>query len=116
MMALGTPRMITVPRIPTASVRKPETRPPMKPPMKKMYSVDMAVPMPRRRYGTTACSTGPTIANADAVSTACGTLRIQNQVGLCTLNCSGVSSADGRISRPTSASALAGSSRYLRSK
>ena len=35
-VASGTPRMITVPRIPTVSVRKPETRPPMKPPMKKM--------------------------------------------------------------------------------
>ena len=56
--------MITVPRTPIASVRKPATRPPMKPPMKKMYIVDIAVPMPRSRYGTTACSTGPTIANA----------------------------------------------------
>ena len=98
MMALGTPRKITVPRIPMASVRKPDTRPPMKPPMKKMYRVDMAVPMPRSRYGTTAWSTGPTIANADAVNTACGIFKIQNQVELCTLNCSGVSSADGRIS------------------
>ena len=39
--------------------------------------------MPRSRYGTTAWRTGPTIANADAVSTACGTFRIQNQVVLC---------------------------------
>ena len=72
--------------------------------------------MPRNRYGTTAWSTGPTIANAEAVSTACGTFRIQNQVVLCTLNCSGVSSADGRMSAPTRASALAGSTRYFLSK
>ena len=49
MIALGTPRKITVPRTPMASVRKPDTRPPMKPPMKKMYNVDIAVPMPRSR-------------------------------------------------------------------
>ena len=49
MIALGTPRTITVPRMPMASVRKPDTTPPMKPPMKKMYIVAMAVPMPRRR-------------------------------------------------------------------
>ena len=36
MIALGTPRKMTVARTPTASVRKPDTRPPMKPPMKKM--------------------------------------------------------------------------------
>ena len=36
MIALGTPSAITVPRTPMASVRKPDTRPPMNPPMKKM--------------------------------------------------------------------------------
>ena len=42
-----------------------------------------------------------------------------NAIGRGTLlveNCSGVNSADGRINRPTSTSALAGSLRYVRSK
>ena len=43
-------------------------------------SCAIAVPMPRNRYGTTACSTGPVIANAEVVSTACGMPRIQNHV------------------------------------
>jgi len=42
--------------------------------------------------------------------------RIQNQVVLCTEYWSGVKSADGRISAPTMARALAGFTRYTRSK
>ena len=49
MMLVGTPRAMTVPRTPIASVKKPEMTPPPKPPMKKMYMVDIAVPMPRSR-------------------------------------------------------------------
>ena len=56
------------------------------------------------------------MANADAVSTACGIFRIQNQVVLCTLNCSGVSSADGRIERPDQRERLGRVLRYTRSK
>ena len=56
------------------------------------------------------------MAKAEVVNTACGILRIQNQVLLCTLNWSGVRSADGRMSAPTNASALAGSWRYFVSK
>ena len=66
--------------------------------MKKMYIVDIAVPMPRSRYGTTAWSTGPTIANAHVVSTACGMPKMTNSALLVVENCSGVKSADGRIS------------------
>ena len=108
MMLVGTPIAMTVPRMPIALVKKPERIPPRNPPMKKMYIVAIAVPMPRSRYGTTACSTGPVIANAEVVSTACGMPRIQNAVELCTEYWSGVKSADGRISAPTIASALAG--------
>ena len=39
MMLVGTPRMSTVPRTPTALVKKPARTPPPKPPMKKMYIV-----------------------------------------------------------------------------
>ena len=53
-----------------------------------------------------------TIANAHVVSTACGMLQMTNHVALCVENCSGVKSADGRISMPTSTSALAGFLRY----
>jgi len=49
MMLVGTPSAITVPRMPMASVKKPERTPPRKPPMKKMYIVAIAVPMPRSR-------------------------------------------------------------------
>ena len=51
MMLVGTPSAMTVPRIPIALVKKPESTPPRKPPMKKMYIVAIAVPMPRSRYG-----------------------------------------------------------------
>ena len=72
--------------------------------------------MPRSRYGTTAHSTGPTIANAQVVSTACGMSNRTNSTSLCVENRSGVNSPDGRISMPTIASALAGFWRYTRSK
>ncbi len=58
MMLVGTPSAITVPRVPMASVAKPAMIPPPKPPMKKMYIVVSDEPMPRKRYGTTAYSTG----------------------------------------------------------
>ena len=66
--------------------------------MNTTYITPIAVPRPRSRYGHTACSTGVTIANAHAVSTACGMPQITNHVTLCVENCSGVKSADGRIS------------------
>ena len=48
--------------------------------MNTTYITPIAVPSPRRRYGHTACSTGVTIANAHAVSTACGMPQITNHV------------------------------------
>ena len=58
----------------------------------------IATPRPRSRYGHTACSTGVTIANAHAVSTACGMPQMTNHTTLCVETCSGVNSADGRMS------------------
>ena len=49
------------------------------------------------------------MAKAEVVRTACGIPRMTNQVSLWIENWSGVKMADGRISRPTTASALAGS-------
>ena len=71
-MLVGMPRMSTAPRTPIALVKKSARMPPAKPPMKTTYITPIAVPRPRSRYGHTACSTGVTIANAHAVSTACG--------------------------------------------
>src|SRR5262249_62098339 len=105
-----------VPGTAIALKKTPEIPPPPKPPMKKMYIAAIAVPIPRSGYGTTAWSTGAVIANADVVSTACGTPRIQNQAELCTEYWIGVKTADGRISAPTSARALAGLRREARSK
>src|SRR5262249_35172502 len=116
MMLVGTPSKMTVPRTPIAFVKNPEITPPPKPPMKKMYIAAIAVPIPRSRYGTTAWSTGAVMANADVVSTACGTPRIQNQAELCTEYWIGVKTADGRISAPTSARAWAGLRREGRAK
>ena len=49
MMLVGTPSTMTVSRMPKALVKKPAMIPPAKPPMKKMYMVVRAVPMPRSR-------------------------------------------------------------------
>ena len=111
MMLVGMPRMSTAPRTPNALVKKSARMPPAKPPMNTTYMTPIAVPRPRSRYGHTACSTGVTIANAHAVSTACGMPQITNHTMLCVETCSGVNSADGRISAPTITSALAGSLR-----
>ena len=108
--ASGTPRTITVPRTPIASVRKPGDE-------AAEEAADEEDVHRRHRgaharaagTGTTACSTGPTIANARR-----GEHRLRDaedrrtSAVLCIENCSGVKSADGRISTPTSASALAG--------
>ena len=105
-----------MPRTPIAFVKKPARMPPTNPPMNTTYIVAIAVPRPRRRYGHDGLQHRPVIANAQAVSTACGMPRITNHTVLCVENCSGVKSADGRISAPTIASAFAGFFRYVRSK
>ena len=111
MMLVGMPRMSTAPRTPNAFVKKSARMPPANPPMSTTYITPIATPRPRKRYGHTACSTGVTIANAHAVSTDCGMPQITNHATLCVETCSGVNSADGRISAPTITSAFAGSLR-----
>ncbi len=49
MMLVGTPKTMTVSRIPMALVKKPAMMPPKNPPMKKMYMVVSELPMPRNR-------------------------------------------------------------------
>ena len=90
MMLVGMPRMSTAPRTPIAFVKKSARIPPAKPPMNTTYMTPIAVPRPRNRYGHTAWSTGVTIANAQAVSTACGMPQITNHTLLWVDTCSGV--------------------------
>ncbi len=79
MMLVGITEDETAPRTPIALVKKSARMPPPKPPMNTTYMTPIATPRPRSRYGHTACSTGVTIANAHAVSTACGMPQITNQ-------------------------------------
>ena len=95
-------------RTPNAFVKKSARTLPPKPPMSTTYITPIATPRPRIRYGHTACSTGVTIANAQAVSTDCGMPQITNHATLCVETCSGVKNADGRMSAPTSTSAFDG--------
>ncbi len=108
MMLVGTRSRKTVSRTPNAFVKKSASTLPPKPPMSTTYITPIATPRPRRRYGHTACSTGVTIANAQAVSTDCGMPQMTNIVTLCVETCRGVNSADGRMSVPTRTSALDG--------
>ncbi len=68
--------------------------------------------MPRNRYGTTDCSTGCTIVNAIDSRMSCGMPTIVNATTFGMKNCTGVSSAAGRIISPMNRSARAGSRRY----
>ena len=75
--------MKTVVRTPNEFVKKSARIAPPKPPMNTTYITPIATPSPRMRYGHTACSTGVTIANAHAVSTACGMPQITNHTSCC---------------------------------
>ena len=77
--------------------------------MKKMYIVAIAVPMPRSRYGHDRLQhRRDHRERATSSAPPAGSRGSTNAVELCTENCSGVKSADGRISAPTIASAWAG--------